>query len=182
MRIDPSGILTIPYDIYSKHWSNGIVKNYLCSQLNYTNYWTADAIQDIDGEDPDHNTVSTLIPWDEPSSYSDFINMITVLQNEKIPFTIDFDDADETVGIYAYGYFLEDGSYIAYKWDTAYVVQVVLGGITSDHPPSLESAQMMYEALQHKYCINWHRQRMRETADIQMKYFDLAVAEMILKG
>ena len=182
MRIDPSGILTIPYDIYSKHWSNDIIKNYLYSQLKYSNYWTADAIQDIDGEDPDRNTLSTLIPWDEPSSYNDFISMITVLQNEKIPFTIDFDDADETVGIYAYGYFLEDGSYTTGNWDTAYIVQVVLGGITSDHPPSLESAQMLYEALQHTYYINWHRQRMRETADIQMKYFDLVVAEMILKG
>ena len=182
MQIDPSGILTIPYDIYSKHWSNDIIKNYLCSQLNGSNYWTADAIQDIDGEDPDSNTLSTLIPWDEISSYSDFINMITVLQNEKIPFTIHFDDADETVGIYAYGYFLEDGSYIADNWDTSHIVHVVLGGITSDHPPSLESAQMLYEALQHKYYINWHEQRMRETADIQMKYFDLAVAEMILKG
>lgn len=182
MQIDPSGILTIPYDIYSKHWSNDIIKNYLYSQLNYSNYWTADAIQDIDGEDPDRNTLSTLIPWDEPSSYDDFISMITVLQNEKIPFTIGFDDADEIVGIYAYGYFLEDGSYITDNWDISYIVQVVLGGITSDHPPSLESAQMLYEALQHKYCINWHEQRMRETADIQMKYFDLAVAEMILKG
>ena len=182
MQIDPSGILTIPYDIYSKHWSNDIIIDYLNSQLNYSNYWTADAIQDIDGEDPDHNTLSTLIPWDEPSSYDDFISMITVLQNEKIPFTIDFDDADETVGIYAYGYFLEDGSYIADNWDTSYIVHVVLGGITSDHPPSLESAQMLYEALQHKYYNHWHRQRMRETADIQMKYFDLAVAEMLLKG
>ena len=182
MQIDLSGILTIPYDIYSKHWSNDIIKNYLYSQLNYSNYWTADAIQDIGGEDPDRNTLSTLIPWDEPISYSDFISMITVLQNEKIPFTIDFDDVDETVGIYAYGYFLEDGSYTTGNWDTSNIVQVVLGGITSDHPPSLESAQMLYEALQHKYYINWHRQRMRETADIQMKYFDLAVAEMILKG
>ena len=182
MRIDPSGILTIPYDIYSKHWSNDIIKNYLYSQLNYPDYWTADAIQDIDGEEPDRNTLSTLIPWHKPFSYSDFISMITVLQNEKIPFTIDFDDADETVGFYAYGYFLEDGSYIADNWDTSHIVQVVLGGITSDHPPSLESAQMLYEALQHKYYINWHAQRMRETADIQMKYFDLAVAEMILKG
>ena len=52
-------------------------------------------------------------------------------------------------------------------------MHVVLGGITSDHPSSLESAQMLYEALQQKYYINWHKQRMRETADIQMKYFAL---------
>ena len=182
MQIGPSGILTIPYDIYSKHWSNDIITNYLYSQLNYSNYWTADAIQDIDGVDPDRNTLSTFIPWDDPSSYDDFISMITVLQKEKIPFTIAFDDADDTVGIYAYGYFLEDGSYITDNWDISYIVHVVLGGITSDHPPSLESAQMLYEALQHKYCIRWHEQRMRETADIQMKYFALAVAEMILKG
>ena len=181
MRIDPSGFLTIPYDIYTKHWNKSVVTERLYNLLD-TNLWTADAINDIDGEDPDRNILSTLIPWDEPSSYNDFISMITVLQNEKIPFTIDFDDADATVGIYAYGYFLEDGSYISDKWDTAHLVHVILGGITSKHPPSLESAQMIYEALQHKYCIRWHAQRIRETADIQMKYFDLAVAEMILKG
>ena len=181
MRIDPIGILTIPYDIYKKYWNNPLIVERLARLLD-TYLWTEDTINDIDGEDPDHNTLSTLIPWDEPSSYNDLISMITVLQNEKIPFTIDFDDADEIVGIYAYGYFLEDGSYITDNWDTSNIVQVVLGGITSDHPPSLESAQMLYEALQHKYCIRWHVQRMRETADIQMKYFDLAVAEMILKG
>ena len=181
MQIDTSGILTIPYDIYKKYWNNPLIVERLTSLLD-TYLWSEYAINEVDGEDPDHNTLSTFITWDEPSSYSDFISMITVLQNEKIPFTIDFDDADGTVGIYAYGYFLEDGSYIADNWDTSHLVHVILGGITSDHPPSLESAQMLYEALQHKYYINWHEQRIRETADIQMKYFDLAVAEMILKG
>lgn len=181
MQIDPSGILTIPYDIYKNHWNKSVVTERLC-ELLYTNLWTADAINDIDGEDPDRNILSTLIPWDTQSSYSDVINMITTLKNMKIPFTIDYDDADEVVGIYAYGYFLEDGSYIADSWNTSHLVHVVLGGITADHPPSLESAQMMYEALQKTYCLKWHAQRMRETADIQMKYFDFAVAEMILNG
>lgn len=181
MQIDPSGILTIPYDIYKKHWNKSVVTERLCKLLD-TNLWTADAINDIDGVDPDHNILSTLIPWDAQSSYDAVIKMITTLQDESIPFTVDYQDADEVVGIYAYGYFLEDGSYISDNWDTSYLVHVILGGITSDHPPSLESAQMIYEALQHKYYIRWHAQRIHGTADIQMKYFDLVVAEMILKG
>ena len=177
MQIDPSGILTIPYDIYKKHWNNSVVTERLD-----TNLWAEDAINDIDGEDPDRNILSTLIPWDTMSSYDDVIKLITTLKNNKIPFTIDYDDSEGLVGIYAYGYFLEDGSYIADNWDTSHLVHVVLGGITADHSPSLESAQMMYEALQKTYCIHWHEQRMRETADIQMKYFDFVVAEMILNG
>ena len=181
MQIDLSGILTIPYDIYTKHWSKSVVTERLYNLLD-TNLWAADAINDIDGEDPDRNILSTLIPWDTHPSCYDAIKMITTLQDESIPFTVDCDDADSVVGMYAYGYFLEDGSYISDIWNTSHLVHVILGGITSDHPPSLESAQMLYEALQHKYCIRWHEQRIRETADIQMKYFDLVVAEMILKG
>ena len=180
MQIDPIGILTIPYDIYEKHWNKTVVTERLYKLLD-TNLWTADAINDIDGADPDRNILGTLIPW-YTDSYADVIKMITTLKNNKIPFTIDYDDADEVVGIYAYGYFLEDGSYIADNWDTSHLVHVVLGSITADHSPSLESAQMMYEALQKTYRIRWHEHRMRETADIQMKYFDLAAAEMILNG
>lgn len=120
MQIAPSAILTIPYDIYKKHWSNSVVTERLCKLLD-TNLWTADAINDVDGVDPDHNILSVHIPWDDTHSrYDDVIKMITTLQDESIPFTVYYQDADEVVGIYAYGYFLEDGSYISDNWDTSY--------------------------------------------------------------